>query len=104
RQLGRIWSRPAFFAALASQLESMHVSAAEALDASRDGFADIPLITISQTDPGEYRMRQETALAALSTRGRHLIPTTNGHWIPIEEPRIVIDAIASLIADRPAAS
>jgi len=97
RQLGRIWSRPVFFEALASQLDSMRTSAAEALEASREGFGDVPLITISQTDPGEYRLRQEAALAALSTRGRHRIASNSGHWVPIEEPQIVIDAIRELL-------
>jgi pimeloyl-ACP methyl ester carboxylesterase len=100
RQLGRIWSRPAFFEALASQLDSMRTSAAEAIEASREGFGDLPLITISQTDPGEHRLRQEAALAALSSRGRHRIAKSSGHWIPIEEPQIVIDSIRDLLSPR----
>jgi pimeloyl-ACP methyl ester carboxylesterase len=93
RQLARFWSRTSFFDTLASQLEWMRESAAEALDASAAGFGDLPLVTISQTDPGAYRRRQQEALALLSTRGEHLVAANSGHWIPIEEPAIVVAAL-----------
>jgi pimeloyl-ACP methyl ester carboxylesterase len=101
RQLARFWSRTAFFDALASQLASMPQSAAEALDASAGGFGDLPLVTISQTDPGEYRTAQQDALARLSTRGQHLIAANSGHWIPIEEPGIVVGAVEAMILTEP---
>jgi pimeloyl-ACP methyl ester carboxylesterase len=101
RQLARFWSRAAFFDTLGSQLASMPQSAAEALDASAAGFGDLPLVTISQTNPGEYRTRQQDALARLSTRGRYLIATNSGHWIPIEEPGIVVRAVESMIRTEP---
>ena len=66
RQLGRIWSRPAFFEALASQLDSMRTSAAEAIEASRGASATCRSSPHRPTR--EYRLRQEAALA-LSSRG-----------------------------------
>ena len=59
------------------------------------GFGDLPLVTISSTDPGDYRLRQQDALAALSTRGTHVIASKSGHWIPLDQPQVVIDAIAT---------
>lgn len=97
RQLRWLWSRPQFFDALGSQIASMSVSSAEALDASAGGFGDLPLITISSTDPGDYRLRQQEALAGLSTRGRHIVASDSGHWIPLEQPQVVIDAIRELV-------
>jgi pimeloyl-ACP methyl ester carboxylesterase len=70
---------------------------APVLDASAKGYGDLPLTTISSTDPGEYRLRQQDALAALSTQGRHVIATNSGHWIPLDEPATVIDAIRTVL-------
>ncbi len=97
RPLRQFWTREHFFAALGSQIESICVSAREALDASAGGFGDLPLVTISSTNPGEYRLRQQDALAAMSTRGRHVIAAQSGHWIPLDEPQVVIDAITEVV-------
>jgi pimeloyl-ACP methyl ester carboxylesterase len=97
RQLGWFWSRRQFFEALGSQLESMRTSSAEAIEASAEGFGDLPLITISSTDPGDHRLRQQEALARLSTRGRHRVASNTGHWIPLEQPQVVVDALRDLM-------
>ena len=69
----------------------------QALEASTGGYGDLPLVTISSTDPGEYRLRQQEALARLSTRGRHVMAARSGHWIPLDEPQAVVDAVRSII-------
>jgi len=97
RQLNVLWSRAAFFHALGSQLRTMPESAAEALDAASGGYGDLPLVTLSATSPGDYRLRQQEALAGLSTRGRHLIAANSGHWIPLEEPQLVVDAVRAMV-------
>lgn len=97
RRLRWFWSQPRFFEALGSQIASMPVSSAEALEASRDGYDDLPLITISSTDPGDYRLRQQEALARLSTRGRHIVASATGHWIPLDQPQVVTDAVRELL-------
>ena len=98
RPLRQFWTEERFFEALGSQIESICQSAAETLDADADGYGDLPLVTISSTDPGDYRLRQQDALAGLSTRGRHVIASDSGHWIPLDQPEAVIEAIASMVA------
>jgi pimeloyl-ACP methyl ester carboxylesterase len=93
RPLKHFWTQPKFFDALGSQIESICTSAAETLEAGKRGYGDLPLVTISATDPGDYRLRQQEALARLSTRGRHVIASRSGHWIPLEQPEVVISAI-----------
>jgi len=61
-------------------------------------------VTISSTDPGDYRLRQQEALARLSTRGRHIMAPASGHWILIDEPEIVISVIQSVLRDANPAS
>lgn len=99
RPLRHFWTEVKFFEALGSQIEAICESAAETLAAAAGGFGDLPLVTISSTDPGEYRLRQQEALARLSTRGRHVIASHSGHWIPLDQPDVVIDAITGLIAE-----
>lgn len=99
RPLKHFWAEAKFFEALGSQIESICQSAAETLDARAGGFGDLPLVTISSTDPGDYRLRQQEALAALSTRGRHVVASNSGHWIPLDQPDVVIDVVGGLVRD-----
>ena len=95
--LAHVWSKPRFFEALGSQIGSISVSAAQVLEATAAGFGDLPLITISSTNPGDYRVRQQDALAARSTRGRHIRASNSGHWIPLDQPDVVIDAVKEIL-------
>jgi pimeloyl-ACP methyl ester carboxylesterase len=95
--LQQFWTEHKFFASLGSHIESVCVSAGETLQASADGYGSLPLVTLSSTDPGDYRLRQQEALARLSTNGRHIVAANSGHWIPLEEPQLVIDAIKSVL-------
>ena len=99
KPLRQFWTHEQFFDALGSQIASISTSAAETLDASAGGFGNLPLVTISSTDPGDYRLRQQDALARLSRRGRHLVASNSGHWIPLDQPQVVIDAIRGVLAD-----
>jgi pimeloyl-ACP methyl ester carboxylesterase len=92
------WTQRKFFDALGSQIQSICTSAAEVLDASAAGYGDLPLVTISSTNPGEYRLRQQEALARLSNRGEHIIAPNSGHWVPLDEPEIVIDSILRMVS------
>lgn len=100
--LNQFWTQPRFFEALGSQIESICVSAAETVDAVAEGFGDLPLATISSTDPGEYRLRQQHALAGLSSRGRHVIASASGHWVPLDQPEVVIDVVTEILGEADA--
>ena len=92
--LRQFWTEHKFFTSLGSHIESVCVSAGEALQASAQGYGDLPLVTLSSTDPGDYRLAQQDALTRLSTRGRHLVASNSGHWIP----QLVIDAIKLVLS------
>jgi pimeloyl-ACP methyl ester carboxylesterase len=99
KPLRRFWTQEKFFAALGSQIASISTSAAETLATSAGGYGDLPLVTISSTDPGDYRLRQQEALARLSRHGRHIVASRSGHWIPLDQPQVVIDAIRDVLGD-----
>ncbi|HYN09993.1 MAG TPA: alpha/beta hydrolase [Vicinamibacterales bacterium] len=98
RTLRWFWTQRRFYDALGSQIEWMPVSAAETLAARAGGYGDLPLVTISSTNPSDHRLRQQEALAAMSTRGRHLMATHSGHWIPLDQPELVVAVIQELHA------
>jgi len=98
RPLRRFWTQPKFFEALGSQIASIGESAAEALEASASGYGALRLVTISSTNPGDHRLRQQQALAGLSSRGQHIIASNSGHWVPLDEPQIVIDTILRMVS------
>jgi pimeloyl-ACP methyl ester carboxylesterase len=97
KPLPQFWTDPKFFDALGSQIESICTSAAEAREAGVFAFADLPLVTISATTSSDRRRQLHEAIAAMSSRGRHVVARNSGHWVPLDEPAIVIDAIGSMI-------
>jgi pimeloyl-ACP methyl ester carboxylesterase len=34
----------------------------------------------------------------LSTRGEHVVASNSGHWIPLDNPQAVIDAVNAMVA------
>jgi pimeloyl-ACP methyl ester carboxylesterase len=97
RPLRQFWTSEKFYAALGNQIEWIRHSAAEALEASKDGYGDLPLVTISCTNPGDDKIKRQEALARLSTRGQHIIASNSGHWIPLDQPEVVIKAIRDVL-------
>lgn len=97
RPVRRFWTRPAFFEALGSQIASMPLSAREVLDAAPGGYGDLPLVTITMADPDDHRRRRQEAVARLSARGRHVVAARAGHWIPLDEPDIVVGAVREML-------
>jgi pimeloyl-ACP methyl ester carboxylesterase len=97
KPLRQFWTQEKFYEALGSQIASISASAAETLGATADGYGDLPLVTISSTDPGDYRLRQQEALARLSRRGRHVVASNSSHWIPLDQPQVVVDVIREML-------
>jgi pimeloyl-ACP methyl ester carboxylesterase len=97
RALGGMWTRPEFFAALGSQIEYISLSATETLrEADRD-LGSLPLIVISSAAAGDRRLAADLALARRSTRGRHVLAPESGHWVPLDAPQVVIEAIVEMV-------
>jgi hypothetical protein len=103
RPLRSFWTKPKFYEALGSQIESISQSARETLDAASSGYGDLPLVTISMANPGDHRLRQQDALAHLSARGRHVIASRSGHWIPLDEPDLIVSEVRTMHATLMAA-
>ena len=42
-------------------------------------------------------MKEREALARRSPRGKHIIAAKSGHWIQLDEPELVVQAIREMI-------
>jgi pimeloyl-ACP methyl ester carboxylesterase len=101
------WSRASGFLAMAQHFRALEPSAAEvsvALTSSTAAavFADLPVIVISAFNCPDVRRAAHRDLSGISECGQHLTATTGGHWIHLDQPAVVVDAIRFLV-DRAAA-
>ena len=89
------WSRPQPYETIARQVESLSQSAAQV--AATSGFGDLPLRVLSASNPSGNRRMTQNAAAGLSANGKHLIASDSGHWINIDQPALVIEAIQEVV-------
>ncbi|HXZ20844.1 MAG TPA: alpha/beta hydrolase [Candidatus Acidoferrales bacterium] len=89
------WSRPAPFFALADHLEYLPESAREV--AACGSLGELPFVVMTQSNPTPERAAQQDALACQSTRGRHIIAREGGHWLMLDQPELVVGAIAWVV-------
>jgi pimeloyl-ACP methyl ester carboxylesterase len=94
------WTAPEFFEALGSQIQSICESALDVMHAVERHPLRCPLVVITAATADEGRMRADEALARSSPRGQHLLAPNSGHWVPLDAPQTVIDAISDVVADR----
>jgi pimeloyl-ACP methyl ester carboxylesterase len=97
RPLRRFWTEPKFFEALGSQIESICESAAEVRAAGIAMISELPLTVISARSSSERRQRLHETFASQSLRGRLVLAHESGHWVPLDQPAIVIEAIAQIV-------
>jgi pimeloyl-ACP methyl ester carboxylesterase len=97
RVLGTMWARPQFFEALGSQIEHVCDSAQQVLREADDHLAQLPVVVISSATAHERRLEADRALAQRSRQGRHVIAPESGHWVPLDAPQVVIDAIVDVV-------
>jgi pimeloyl-ACP methyl ester carboxylesterase len=89
------WSRPKAFAAMAATLELLAPSACEA--ANMPISPDIPVVILSAATATAEELVERDAWAAASTRGQHIRTQGTGHWLQLEQPEVVVDAVRRLV-------
>ena len=93
--LRALWTQPKFFTALASQIQTVPESAAQV--AASGSLGDVPLILLSASNLSPERLHENEAVAKLSTRGKHIVVPNSGHWIQIDYPQVVIEAVREVV-------
>jgi pimeloyl-ACP methyl ester carboxylesterase len=84
------WSEARSFEAMARNLEQLPVSVNQ-LDESR-GLGHLPLIVLSAGHANREHLRD----ASLSTRGESIVVPESGHWMQLDAPDAVAEAIVRL--------
>jgi pimeloyl-ACP methyl ester carboxylesterase len=99
RLLRHMWTERKFFDALGSQIETIAESAGSLAAEGASSYGDLPLVVVTSDAAWEGRRQADAALARLSSRGRQLIAPDSGHWVPLDAPQTVIEAISTVVAD-----
>jgi pimeloyl-ACP methyl ester carboxylesterase len=97
RPLRRFWTQPKFFEALGSQIETICTSARDVREAEVASSIPVPVTVISASATAPRRRELHEAFAGRSARGRHTTAHASGHWIPLDEPATVIDAVLDMV-------
>jgi pimeloyl-ACP methyl ester carboxylesterase len=99
-------------AAVTSEQHAIHYVSADQTRATRKHFGDMPIIVLTHSPlpkaKGETRQErdQRTLLweslhlevAAMSTRGIDVIVPNSGHYIQLDHPQVVVDAVNQALA------
>jgi len=86
------WSEPKCFTSMAEHLAGLRKSAAE-VAACGDLPRRIPVVILSAATQSEAYRQEHARMAARSEHGRHVLASGSGHWILLDEPDLVVDAI-----------
>jgi pimeloyl-ACP methyl ester carboxylesterase len=96
------YNRTQFWAAASAEIDGLPQTVAEMRQVGDLG--DLPLIVIRAGDrpagdwPPEAEWQQVQArLAALSTRGAEVVAGRSGHYVQLDQPEVVIDAIREVV-------
>jgi pimeloyl-ACP methyl ester carboxylesterase len=90
------WSQAGSFRAMADTLENLPVSVGQ-LDAEKL-LGDLPVIVLSATGANELARAEHQHDAGLSTHGEHEIVPGSGHWMQLDAPDAVVEAIQRVSA------
>jgi len=88
------WSTPQFFWTMSAYLASLPRCAAEVH--GKPIPAVIPVTVLSGAHQSEVRLREHAAIAAHSLQGRHLMAEQSAHWIHLDQPELVLQAVREM--------
>jgi pimeloyl-ACP methyl ester carboxylesterase len=89
------WSTPGFFWTMRDYIKSLPSCAAELQNQSLP--ADIPITVISGAHQPRVRLEEHAAIARHSVRGRHIMAEKSRHWIHLDQPDLVIQAVQDML-------
>ena len=90
------WSHPKAFRGMWQHLVSMPECCATFADGP-DTFGNIPIVVLSAGARDPRWRDADRRLANASSNGCHIISPQSGHWVHLDEPQLVIDAIHDVI-------
>jgi pimeloyl-ACP methyl ester carboxylesterase len=91
------WSHPRAFQGMAQHLAAL-AACSEEVCRDTDRFGDMPVIVLSAATRRAQWLAADAALAKCSTAGRHIVSPRAGHWIQLDDPDLVVDAIREVVS------
>lgn len=64
---------------------------------SADAWGGLPVVVISSADSSAADQPHHATLAAMSTRGIHVVAESGGHYVHYDDPELVIEAVRGLL-------
>lgn len=95
------WSAGRSFWTMASYLSSLPACTAE-MEACSSLPPEIPVTVVSGAHQPPERLAEHAALARGSMRGKHIIAARSGHWIHLDEPELLVEAVQEMMSSMPA--
>jgi pimeloyl-ACP methyl ester carboxylesterase len=94
------WSEARCFRAMANALENLPVSAGQ-IDEGRSlgESGELPIVVLSAAGASIQAIAEHERDARLSTRGEHRVVPGSGHWMQLDAPDAVVEAIGATAGD-----
>ncbi|MBM3762552.1 MAG: alpha/beta hydrolase [Acidobacteria bacterium] len=92
------WCRSSSFRAMAEYIAEVPASCAQAIICPDLG--DKPLIVLSAEHGRSGHQGRQAKLAKLSTRGDFRVISGSSHWMMLEEPQVIADAVEELATNH----
>jgi pimeloyl-ACP methyl ester carboxylesterase len=89
------WSEPRSFRAMANTLEGLPASVTQ-VDETRS-LGNLPLIVLSAACATAKAMEEHDHDAGLSHCGKHIVVPGTGHWMQLDAPDAIVDAVRQVI-------
>jgi pimeloyl-ACP methyl ester carboxylesterase len=90
------WSHAKAFRGMWQHLAALPGCSVEVMHGT-DDFRDIPLVVLSAGRRDARWVAADAALARASRNGHHLVSPGSGHWVHLDDPSLVIDAIRDVV-------
>ena len=87
------WSRPEFYRTLEAYLHSIPETV---LSMHHHPPLDVPVTVLT---PVSNTPLSEAELQSISRRARQVIAPASGHWVHLDQPEVVLDAIREMLSD-----
>ncbi|HET9791704.1 MAG TPA: alpha/beta hydrolase [Candidatus Angelobacter sp.] len=88
------WSTPRFFWTMSDYIQSLPRCSAEMI--GRNIPPNIPVTVLSGAHQLPQRLREHAAIAAHSRNGRQIIAQKGAHWIHLDQPELVVQAVLEM--------
>ena len=89
------WCQPRAFLAMAEYFKALPESSEQA--AALGDLPQIPVTILSAGNSTPSQRAERDAMASRSAHGKHVVVPGSGHWIHLDQPEVVINAIREMV-------